>query len=256
MTSYALGGSRGPKKSVGKPGAILIKYLFENKIALVSQIHRDLFSNTVQTNTYRILRKLLGMKLIEKGSVVVKNKTYAVYNSTAKALPIIESQIGQEVIRQQYKSNSLVHDLNLVDIRKALLKYKKVSEYYTENMLQCGKSFSSNLDLRPYVDLKTDAVFKIIRRSESQVVPIEFENSAKSLKRTIQKFNLYYQNEMVPYVLYIYSNRETFKKAIDAEKSFSSKADKKFYLASIDEVLSGKEKVIFKNINGDNFVMR
>ena len=122
------------KLAITKRDEALFLYLFQNKIASFKQIRRDLFHNIAIQTVYRRTGKLRKGGWIEVTPYMHGKKVSSYFGITKKCFDK-KLKKHMEVRHGPLKSDSIIHDLRLNDIRGFFLSKKAVSSYFTENEL-------------------------------------------------------------------------------------------------------------------------
>ncbi len=240
------------KRVITKRDERLFHYLYLNKVASTEQIRRDVFDNKARQVVHRRLSKLIDVNYLEVTYLREKgNRT--VYSLSKKAF---KEHIGEkkELKRQQRKSQSIHHDLALVDIRQKLLSCSMVKSYFTENAL-LGGIFDDNPIVKAIREQNPDAIIEITTDEESIFLPLEFERSTKFSHRYNKLISRYYLNKEVQAVLFISERESIQKKVMQTEKRIVKNGEPKFFYITLGEVLSGEERSHFKNIKKEVLTM-
>jgi hypothetical protein len=227
---------------------LLFKFLHDHKVATVKQINRDLFRIHLQTLRKRI-RKLKTngwLASIKRGE---DNDLTTIYSLTRKSFNHLEKSVSQKFCIQRFKSNSVEHDIVLVDIHAKLILKKFVKRYWTENFLQSCNEVTDHDKLSIFRVFQTDAVIYIENGKGNKLFGgIEYEASKKSKKDYVQKFTELYQNSNIALILYICKSRDienTIKLAeLEVERK---KDDKKLYFVQLEEFMKDQSSVTFRS---------
>ena len=223
----------------------LFLYLYQNKLASLKKIRRDVFSNVSRQIVERRLNRLYGKKLLIRdfyndGQVSVKT-----HSITEKAFNLFLSEKFQKRTREQFQSYCPIHDLALVDIRHCFEKKQSVKNYITENILQSGVDLPDKDILVSLMENNPDAVLKMELEKRPFIFCLEYDSSVKSLSRYEDVLKKYYYDANVEAVFFIHKEKESFNKLISLEKRIFSKRTPKFYHALLDEILSKGKKMSF-----------
>jgi len=119
----------------------LFDYLFENKVATVEDIRHDIFNNASKALVYKRLGKLERSELIQRSAYSLEDKLFHVYSVTEKSYERFIVIIKEDIRRRQLKSDTIEHDLALVDIKRRLKKLVRIKNYFSENQLQSNKIY-------------------------------------------------------------------------------------------------------------------
>jgi len=138
----------------------------------------------------------------------------------------------------ELKSESVRHDLALVDIRKCLSAASKIEEFLTENELQ---TWRRDDELQIYTDYRCDAVVKA--RFSGELIPfaLEYEDAPKAKSRINANIRKYYDDPDISAVLWVCSDEKTQARMIDHEKESCMGEIPKFYYATFSQLLDMNE---------------
>lgn len=216
----------------------LFDYLLATKVAMRSQICRDIFFGTHPSNTATRLKALeLGGYLSVGATRTSARRLVSVYSLSAKSFAILRSH--KEISapkRVQLRSASVAHDLALVDIRQKILGLKMVRKYLPENTF-LGQPEVLPEDLEGVVvGLRPDAVVQIAFESGAEYLALEYETSLKSMARCRDKLVRYHLSREVPAVLFICSSKKVFSRFYKIEKELFEKYGSKIFFILADEL--------------------
>ena len=228
----------------------ILQFLFESKIVTKDQIKLYFFNNAANGTVNRRLRKILSLDLIKRIPLEMGQKTIYGYFITPKGLNKVKHLLpyGYGKINQ---SDCHIHDITLVDIRKAFESKKSVQNYYTENVLQTCHGFKDNAQFQPFIELNSDGVILIDTKIGILDLAIEFDATQKNNKRYRHKINDYYGKQNIEGVLYICANQCILNALLklDREASHYHQSNPKMYFALLDNVIHTKDKMTFRNVN-------
>ncbi len=157
----------------------LFNYLFEFKVATAKQIHRDIFSKGTLTVFYRRINKLIKMEYIKRTSHFNGDRNVSIYSLTKKALHKFILVDKKEWSTKRCYSDSVEHDLQLVDIAHKFSKLESYSDYFTENLLKANSSIVKEKELNCHRRLNSDAVYMHeqfdVETKENHTLPISIQ---------------------------------------------------------------------------------
>ena len=210
----------------------LFPLLYEQKVMTTKQINRDVYGMKSIRSLSNRLKRFEDAKIIQAGYSQVRYPE-KVFSLTQKGYKnFIEN--GEEC-RIQLKSDSIDHDLALVDIRHRLLKDDIANQFITENTLQTWRCFSDDQRYFPYIGLKCDGVMEVLFSDESVRFALEYEANTKTWARYGDILGRYYRDKSVPFVLFICEGRALMTRIMGAErKQFSKEKPKAFYVELAD----------------------
>ena len=228
---------------------LLFEYLHACKVATTKQINRDIFK-TSHATCYQRLRRYE-----EKNFLKVvptdrqRDQSYA-YEVTKKGEKVIKANIRDLLCENRFRSNSVAHDLTLVDIRNILLSKNDVKEYFTENQIQTYKDFRTEKDIVPFQELQCDAGIMLQRGDTNPLyIGVEYESSAKSRSRYLDKIGSLYYNGPV-YLIYICKDKSLIKKLKKIEAIYIKDRPPKIFYTTLSEFLESKDSVTFTRQDG------
>ncbi|MBT4761942.1 MAG: hypothetical protein HOO06_09620 [Bdellovibrionaceae bacterium] len=212
-----------------------IKYLHAMKVATYAQATRDIYLGYHQDSVGKRIRKMESNKLLQSSRArVLLNGKCVVHLSKKGFLQFVRRGDEQRV---ELKSDSVAHDLTLVDLRNAFLKSKQVKRYLSENELQtwghslCDAAYSS------FVNLNSDAVVDIQFTKGILRVPVEYEAHQKSDERYEKVLNKYYNSDETEVVLFVCGSSQIMNKVIGLEKLKYKVEQPKFFYSLADNIL-------------------
>ena len=225
----------------------LFQYLYENKIASVRQIGRDIFKSCHLSATNRRLRKLQKKGFLKEIALARKTYPFKAYSITAKAFDDYLFDQFTDATRRQFESSSLFHDIDLVDIRNSFAGRDKITKYLTENIIQSGSDHLDEFDIDCLAGHYPDAIVRIKVGKKYYDFCLEYEASLKSKKRCEDFLKKYYYDKNVAAVLFIYRAEDIFKNVSSLEKKLFSNMTSKFYYCPFEKIQSNGQKLQFTN---------
>ena len=233
----------------------ILQFLFESKIVTKDQIQLYFFNNAANGTVNRRLRKILSLDLIKRVPLETEQKTIYGYTITQKGLNKVKHLLpyGYGKINQ---SDCPIHDIVLVDIRKAFENRNSIKSYYTENVLQTCPQFKNNMQFQPFIELNSDGVVLMDTKIGILDLAIEFDAHQKNNERYRNKLNDYYFKRKIEGVLYICANQYILNALlkIDYEVSHRHRCNPKMYFALLNDVIHTKNEMTFKNV--DKYILQ
>ncbi|MFA5583660.1 MAG: hypothetical protein WDA09_05550 [Bacteriovoracaceae bacterium] len=222
----------------------LFRYLFINKVATNQHLQSDIFNQASKQAVHRRLDKLVNAGFIEV-MYLRGNGNRLVYSLSKKTLL---NFIGgkEELGRLQRKSSSVFHDLGLLEIKRQLSNCRYVENYLSENVLDSG-IFDDESDIREIRKIHPDAILKIAMPDRQFYFPLEYEASAKFVKRYDKLMAKYYLMDEVKAVIFISKSITIQNKVMQAEKKRCKEASGKFFYCLYENVIELGEKAQFIN---------
>ncbi|MBF0299780.1 MAG: hypothetical protein HQK51_13730 [Oligoflexia bacterium] len=234
----------------------LFEYLFSNKVALLHQINRDVFGNIPRVSMYRRLKRLDQNGFLAKQVFMLNSKPYQAislsFNGFKKYLP--KSEKGE--LRTQIHSDSITHDVQLLDIQNRFKRFEMVKEYFTENQIRSNADYGRIILRDILEEINCDGVVKIKYPKFESYVPIEYELSQKSGKRYADYLMEYYLNPKIFIVLYIAGSEELQKKLLAISKRVGEKFEPKIFFTTYDKFMADSETVTSTNHGGHQMILK
>lgn len=230
----------------------ILQLLFEHKVLSRNQIQKHLFdSASKQCVNYR-MKKLANADLTERVAIVLGSKPKYGYSVTNFGMKLIEPQLPYKVTRKIFRSECFTHDATLFDIRAVLAQKSMITDYITENILQCCEAFKDDEALRPFVDINSDAAVSVQTKVGEVRLALEYERSKKLVARYNDKLDQYYRTSGVDGVLYVCDSGEIQNLIWKSDRKISGnhQCDPKVYCAQLNDVLASKEEILFHNVDG------
>jgi hypothetical protein len=213
--------------------------LFENRVMSLRQIQEQCFQGIGFRTVSRRLILLHKNSYLERRRIPGPNgSAYSLYLGTPKSIKAITHTYRYPITSEICRSDSIEHDLVLVDLRRRIQKLTSVTNYLTENMLQACKRFSELDATRPFVLNNTDAAILIARKGKNVVAGFEFENSEKAKERYVRKLVSYYADPRSPVIFYVCENERIRSAVVQAEKDMIGNQDPRCFYANLTDVLN------------------
>lgn len=222
----------------------------------VAQISTECFPSVSRQNVARRLVKLTRYGFLERRIVCsVETGDFPAYAIAPKALEVVRARYPFSIVKEYCKSDSVEHDVELVNVRNRLRSFRSVVGYYTENMLQACEDFSGTDVFAAFKKQNTDAAVEIRKNGKVTVVGLEFERSEKSFERYVRKLRGYYLDSRTAVILYVCRSIAIQKVLKRAEASVMGRNRPRCFFVLLGDVLQTNEKCIFTNLNGDTITL-
>lgn len=233
----------------------LFRYLFNNKVATSLQISRDIWKSSISHQAlYKRLNLLIKAKFIEANyhKELGGRLVYSLHCHAMRELGLVQSKLA----RQQLKSDSVLHDLALNDIRQCLTGFESIHECYTENALRSGIELLDDESLMEFKKFNFDAVVKVHKQNEFVYLPLEFERSLKFDSRYRQYFKKLYCENQIKAILFVAQTKKILEHIQSLERiSAKNYWPKTFYLL-VDDLFKPSESVSFSNLNQERITFK
>lgn len=229
----------------------LFRYLHEAKVATVEQINRDIYRHPKINTVYcrLLLLQKLGFVRSCHHHALGKKK---IVSLTEKGFREFVSDGSERAV--ELKSQALLHDLALVDVRFHLLKSRKVSRFYSENELKTWNTYWLSDDFTKFIDVRCDAVVSVCLDGGNALFAVELEAIQKNRERSQEIIAKYYQSSLIPAVLFICGDKAVLDLFLELESSHLSSHDGrksgKFFYILLDNLLQGPS-LVFTDVFGN-----
>jgi len=234
----------------------LFHFLFKYKLGGIKEINDFCYPTSEECNLRKRLRKIESLNFIRRNSIQTNKRYKMIYELTKEGMRKLTETLPIDVKRNQIKSNSKVHDLNLIYIGESLKSSNSITRYVTENELQCIKSFSESVSTRRLVELYSDGYALIRRGTFDFNAAIEYEQSDNGSSKYEQLIFNYYLSSSTSVVLY-FTKHEWIKRFIfKYENEHYSSATPKFYIHIIKDELGMIQNLTFQNRKGENLNLK
>lgn len=211
----------------------LFKYLHAHKVATYEQILRDIYRNERKGTVVFRLNRFEKAGLIN-GIRSTETGYKKVISITKKCFKEFVSLDYENVI--QLRSDSIAHDLKLVDLRHHITSCSTVVQYFTENVIQTWRKWFIEEDLRHFVEVRPDAVIKVRLRERDYFLPVEYDASAQYAARNRERLKRHYLYDDFPALLYICKNQRIMKQLLHCDRKYFSHEDPKIFYALLDQI--------------------
>ena len=233
----------------------MFKYLLHKKAARPDQIARDIFPGVHKSAVYRRLQKLRNANYIENNSIHLEGRPQIFYHLSLKGLSILDESGRYSFAHPRLKSDSVAHDLDLVDLDHHIGKLRVVEDFFTENEIKSYEHFGNSKVFQKFQSIETDRILLLNLPEKIRYVGLEFEKSRKSKERYRSKILDYYLAKEIDAVFYICESNGTkdLIKKIDFE--FSKDFSQKVYFTTLNCVFSSDKTLKLERHNGRSITM-
>ena len=232
------------------------KYLHSCKVATTKQINRDIFKAS-RIACHERLKKFHKKDFVLKLSSQWEIDRSYVFSLSPKGMKVIKFNLESILDGKRFKSDSIAHDLKLVNIKNIFSKFKMVKDYITENQLQTYDLSFWEDDLSSMKEMRVDAVAWIQDIGKPKLmIPIELEISTKAASEYLNKITeIYYQSE-IKFLFYICDSKETEKKIKKIERDFIKDQRKKIFYSTYKDILSHNGEISFTNLDEESIKLK
>lgn len=234
------------KVKITERDLLLFKYLHEHKVATVKQIRRDIIVTNDSTAWTR-LQKLRMNGFIKSIGTNYRGDKSTIFCLNKRGYDLLLKTYPGEYLFDRVQSNSIEHDLKLVDIRKLMTAKNRVLDYWTENTLQTSAVLADDDKLSSYRMFQFDALMKVKNGEGSVHCGLEYEYATKSKSDYDRKLAVFYRHSFLKAVFYICDSQATENAIKKAELRLEQEGHKKLYFAQYEQLTSGGEPLTFRN---------
>ncbi|MCI5072643.1 hypothetical protein MRY82_06875 [bacterium] len=229
----------------------IFEYLFEHRVALLEHIAQNIFTNIAYQTVVNRLNKLSHYSWLDKKPINHYGQYKNVYSISKKAFAHYIDSEWYDFSYTQLKSDSILHDLKLIEVKQKLCSLNTVVQIESENHLH-KKSIHDPSKVRSgFSRLRSDAAIHFnFGTGKIQTVPLELELSQKSKKQCHKKILDYYTLTSYPLILYIHSSPAIRNQMELSETKVTTNQNSRLYFCTLDNVLSHNGTVKFKNQKG------
>lgn len=233
----------------------LFYFLFRFKIVDIVDVQNEFFRNVHYSALTRRLRVLESAKFIQR-YVAFDDERRVISTFTLSPQGLLDLQkAGIAISRKQLKSNYPDHDLKLLKVVRAILRFEMMDKVITENELLSLDLHQHDERLSEFIALKPDAVLMLNVKGAKFHVALEFEQNGKSAIRWKQKLLHYYQSPSVDAVFYVCESLSILNKLIEIDREIATTERRKIFFALSKNVTSQTQKVTLINSASNTFTL-
>lgn len=210
----------------------ILRFTFEQRVVSHKQISKRFFG-TAKTSTVQFrLDALTRAGYLSKSVTLFGGVRTIIYSATHEAIRAISPNYGHEITKVNVKSDSVQHDLGLVNVRERLEKTKMMTTYLSENMLQSCGSLVESEEFKAFSLLNSDAALEINTPKRSFRVALEYEASEKQEARYCKKLTDYYFAPNIAAVFYVCGSDRIERLIRKVDQDIGEKFDPKIFTCS------------------------
>ncbi len=243
------------KVFIGTRDREIFNFLYQNKVASFQQIVERYFPDVKKKSAYSSVARLVEAKYLVKMARIEHGRPTIAFSLSDKCFRQFFHLEADSSMRKQFKSNSIEHDIALVDIQKRIRESSVFVSYLTENMLQSKSELLACLPVSDFIDLRTDAAFELSHKDKSYFLGLEYEASFKFSSRYRSKLLSYHSKPKIGIVIFVCANRQIVRSLMKVEKQYCSQFYSKIYYCTLDNLLNRNEKMTFFNIKNKSFII-
>lgn len=232
----------------------LLEFVFESKVVTFKQLALMIFPGKSITTARARVNKLRKEGLIDVSGMYLRNQRFFSYSLTKKGLSLLVQHSSNFIDRKNLISDSIYHDLTLVDIVLSLRRFSRVKRLLSENALSCYKNVRENEVFKEYSLMRSDGMIELYSEKRQLLAALEYDRTEKSKSRYMDKFRKYYDSK-INGVLYICETKSMLENLMSIDEKICDNKSIKFFFTLKDDVLSGKKEIHFKNFKGHSFIV-
>jgi DNA-binding PadR family transcriptional regulator len=177
--------------------------LLKWRVLDIESLRKECFRAPRNHNFYRIIRSLEKQKVLEGYRDPFNRKKY-VYLS-----PFGESQLSLNENPTALSKDTLIHDIKVVELTKALLDLGWITEAELEHRIKDRRVLKTAYKVIP------DAALSGIKKGIKFSMALELELTRKNNQRIVEKASQYLEGGQFNYVLYIFSKKSLMEKYME-----------------------------------------
>lgn len=231
----------------------LFIYLFLNKVATSKQIQRDIYQGISHQALYKRLNRLIDSKYLSANYHKELNGRL-VFSLSQKAFNEFVAGKSLKASRQQLASNSVLHDLDLVDISFKLKRLNMVRGFFTENFIRSELESLDEENLKELKGINFDAIIKVYKDGRTHFLPLEYERTLKFVSRYKDYFKKVYSRPEVSAILYICQSQKALEKIQSFEKAVLKEAWPKVFYSTLYDFFKNTS-VTFYNLKSESIIL-
>ncbi len=128
-----------------------------------------------------------------------------------------------------------------------------IVRYIPENVLQCCVNVKDAAFIKPFAEVRSDAVVGINTKTGIIYGALEYEPSPKTSARYEKKLLEYYLRTDIRLVMYVHTHDWLIKQIRHAEEKIGQTQASKVFFANLDQILLPSKPVTFFGKDGNKF---
>ena len=234
----------------------IMRHVFSFRVMSYGQVRSKFFPKRFETVARNRINKLVKGGYFRTFVAEKDGKNASCLGLAEKSWPLIAEKWDFEVDKPHFRSESIEHDLRLVDVALKFESLKLFEKFYPENVLQSSSSLAADPRFRDIRNLQSDGALILKDNRGGRILyAVEFEISKKSPDRYIQKLGAYYKAGGIDGVLYVCGNKEIADLIARSDRKARTGKDSIVYLAGEASVLKSDGKIIFRGVDQGGIAM-
>lgn len=234
----------------------ILQFIFERRVATHQQVSIKFFPSPHRCVAHQRLKKICRTGYLDKKCMYGEKKQILFYSLTEKGINVVKKIFRYEITSPNCKSDSINHDIGLVEVRKRLEEMSMVVDYLSESLLQSCEELFESEKFKSFSILNSDAALVIDTKKDQFQVALEYEVSGKAESRYIRKLTDYYLSDKVEAVFYICGNGHIEKLIRSADVIAGEKYAAKVFTCLEENIQKSSENIQFRNRNNSLFILK
>lgn len=231
----------------------ILEHLFAFSASTAEQIGRDVLKNVSPTFVYSEMRHLERMGFVGRVYFNKNGRAKGAYILTKKGFGYLEQSYDGDIRIKKFKPQSLIHEIELVDIAFRLRRLGALKSYRTENQLTADAACISDEQKKEISSLRPDALMELEKDGRGYYFAVEYEANRKYGDRIGEKIDRYYGCGELFGCLFIGRNRDIIERTKAVERREKSGCRGKIYYGILEDVKNEGKELVFLNKDGEKF---
>jgi hypothetical protein len=177
--------------------------LLKWRVLDIESLRKECFRAPKYHNFYRIIRTLEKQKVLEGYRDPFNRKKYVYLSSFG------ESQLSLKENPTALSKDTLIHDIKVVEVTKAMLEIGWIQEAELEHRINNRRQLKTTYKVIP------DAALYGVKNGVKFTMAFELELTRKNNQRIVEKANQYLDGGQFNYVLYLFSKKSLMEKYME-----------------------------------------
>ena len=236
----------------------LLRFVYAHRVVSYSQVLRKFFTDRHKSTAAHRLKRLRKHGYVKSAFMPIRNGCAERYlMPSEKSYEVVRHHWGFEIDRPHYKSESIVHDLRLVDLVLRMEKLTQFQKLLPENLLQSSSSLTHDPHLGDLVRAQSDGALYIAGKSgRGFLFALEMELSTKNIERYKSKLSSYYLAERIDGVLYVCADQVIVSLLAKADKEARKDQRSRLHFVLEADAIADSDKITFRNTENKSFNLR
>lgn len=233
----------------------IIRFVYAHRVASYSQIWQKFFAGRVKSIISDRLKRLRKEGYLKSAMMPIKgNFAERYFMPSKKAFQFVRHHWGFEVDRPLYKSESILHDLRLVDLTIRMERLSQFKKLLPENLLQSSTALVEDPFLGDMVRAQSDgALYVTGKTGRGFLFALEMELSTKNVDRYKSKLSSYYLARGIHAVLYVCADQTIVSLLTKADEEIRKDQDSILHFAFLSDALKDNDRITFRNAKRGSF---